>query len=99
VRCKSCGAAKPNKFKGEIAVHFPGLAGLDKPIVWVWPPVFVCMQKKAIRTRKLKSAGRKAAKKKRKAVARTALAAKKPQIAAAGAQTAPTGVGPTLTTE
>ena len=44
MRCKSCGVIEPNKFKGEIAIHFPGLQGLEKPIVWVWPPVFVCLK-------------------------------------------------------
>jgi hypothetical protein len=30
-------------FNGEIAIHFPGLEGLDKPIVWVFPKVLVCL--------------------------------------------------------
>ena len=29
-------------FNSEIAIHFPGLEGLDKPIVWVFPKVVVC---------------------------------------------------------
>jgi hypothetical protein len=29
-------------FNGEIAIHFPGLEGLDKPIVWVFPKLLVC---------------------------------------------------------
>ena len=41
--CKSCGLNGPIKFNGEIAIHFPGLQGLDKPIVWVWPRVLVCL--------------------------------------------------------
>ena len=28
---------------GEIAIHFPGLVGLDKPIVWIFPKVLVCL--------------------------------------------------------
>jgi hypothetical protein len=30
-------------FNSEIAIHFPGLEGLDKPIVWVFPKVVVCL--------------------------------------------------------
>jgi hypothetical protein len=30
-------------FNGEIAIHFRGLEGLDKPIVWVFPKIAVCL--------------------------------------------------------
>ena len=30
-------------FNGEIAIHFPGLEGLKKPIVWVFPKLLVCL--------------------------------------------------------
>jgi hypothetical protein len=30
-------------FNGETAIHFPGLEGLDKRIVWVFPKLVVCM--------------------------------------------------------
>ena len=30
-------------FSGEIAIHFRGIAGLDKPIVWVFPQLQVCL--------------------------------------------------------
>ena len=30
-------------FNGEIAIHFPGLDGLDMPIVWVFPELSVCL--------------------------------------------------------
>jgi hypothetical protein len=33
-----------NTFNGEIAIHFPGLKGLDKPIVWVFPKLAVCLE-------------------------------------------------------
>ena len=42
----SCGACKSNKrssFGGEVAIHFPGLKGLNKPIVWVFPSLMVCL--------------------------------------------------------
>jgi len=41
--CKACGADRQNSFNGEIAIHFPGLQGLDKPIVWVFPQLLVCL--------------------------------------------------------
>jgi len=41
--CSSCRSTNQKTFNAEIAIHFPGLTGLDKPIVWVFPQVFVCM--------------------------------------------------------
>ncbi len=41
--CRSCQSANLSTFNGEIAIHFPGLEGLDKPIVWVFPKVLVCL--------------------------------------------------------
>lgn len=41
--CKSCQSTNQNTFNGEIAIHFCGLEGLDKPIVWVFPKLTVCM--------------------------------------------------------
>jgi hypothetical protein len=41
--CKSCQPANQSTFNGEIAIHFPGLAGLDKPVVWVFPKLLVCL--------------------------------------------------------
>ena len=41
--CKACQSRNQKTFSGEIAIHFPGLAGLDKPIVWVFPQVSVCL--------------------------------------------------------
>ena len=37
-----CGSSHKS-FNAEIAVHFPGLDGLKKPIVWVFPKVEVCL--------------------------------------------------------
>ena len=31
------------KLNGELALHFPGLQGLEKPIVWAFPEVLVCL--------------------------------------------------------
>ena len=42
-QCKSCGTENQKKFTAEIAIHFPGLKGLEKPIVWVFPELLVCL--------------------------------------------------------
>jgi hypothetical protein len=41
--CKSCKSENQSNLNGEIGIHFPGLKGLDKPIVWVFPKVLVCL--------------------------------------------------------
>ena len=41
--CKSCGSANQSKFIGEIGIHFPGLKNIDKPSVWVFPEIVVCL--------------------------------------------------------
>lgn len=41
--CKSCHFENQSEFNGEVAIHFPGLKGLDKPIVWVFPKLLVCL--------------------------------------------------------
>lgn len=41
--CKSCLGVSLKTFNGEMALHFPGRAGLDKPIVWVFSTLAVCL--------------------------------------------------------
>jgi hypothetical protein len=41
--CSSCHSANKRIFNGEVAIHFSGLEGLDKPIVWVFPKLLVCL--------------------------------------------------------
>jgi hypothetical protein len=41
--CKSCGSVNQDKFMGEICIHFPGLKNIDKPLVWVFPELAVCL--------------------------------------------------------
>jgi|SwirhirootsSR3_FD_contig_31_11097189_length_535_multi_8_in_0_out_0_1 hypothetical protein len=41
--CKRCGADERKNFNGELAIHFPGMDGIDKPIVWVFPKLLVCL--------------------------------------------------------
>jgi len=31
------------EFTAEIGVHFPGLKNIDKPTVWVFPELVVCL--------------------------------------------------------
>lgn len=41
--CKSCGSVTQSKFTGEMGIHFSGLKNIDRPIVWVFPEVVVCL--------------------------------------------------------
>jgi hypothetical protein len=41
--CNSCKSENQSNFNGEIAIHIPGLKGLDKPIMWVFPKLAVCL--------------------------------------------------------
>ena len=41
--CKSCGSDNQGKFAGEMGIHFPGLRDLDKPAVWLFPEIVVCL--------------------------------------------------------
>jgi len=44
VSCNTFGSDNQASFNGEVAIHFPGLEGLDKPIVWVYPQILVCVK-------------------------------------------------------
>lgn len=41
--CKRCDSDNQSTFNGEVAIHYPGLEGLDKPIVCVFPKLVVCL--------------------------------------------------------
>ena len=41
--CKSCGSINQSKCTGKMAFHFPGLKNIDKPVVWVFPELIVCL--------------------------------------------------------
>ena len=43
VTCMSCQSSKPSQFNGEIAIHFPGVEGLNKITVWVFPKLQICL--------------------------------------------------------
>jgi hypothetical protein len=40
--CK-CSSDHQSTFSMEMNIHFPGREGLDKPTVWVFPKVLVCL--------------------------------------------------------
>ena len=41
--CKQCASDEQKNFNGELAIHFPGWEGLNKPLVWAFPEMLVCM--------------------------------------------------------
>jgi hypothetical protein len=42
-RCESCHSENQKLFTAEIAIHFPGLKGLNKPTILVSPAILVCL--------------------------------------------------------
>jgi hypothetical protein len=43
VLCKACESVNQNKFVAEMGIRSPGLKNIDKPTVWVFPQLVVCM--------------------------------------------------------
>ena len=41
--CKSCQSPEPGQFLSGSCDPLPGLKGLDKPVVWVFPKPLVCL--------------------------------------------------------
>jgi hypothetical protein len=41
--CNRRGTNSQSTFNGEVAIHHPGLKGLDKPFVRVFPKLVVCL--------------------------------------------------------
>jgi hypothetical protein len=41
--CSSCQSENQRNFNGEVGIHFPGLKGLDEPVVFVFPELLVCL--------------------------------------------------------
>jgi hypothetical protein len=41
--CKSCESTNQKKFRAEMGIHFPGFKNIDKPVVWVFPELVVCL--------------------------------------------------------
>jgi hypothetical protein len=42
--CPSCSSVNHRKFAGEMGIHFPELKNIDKPFVWVFPEIVVCLE-------------------------------------------------------
>lgn len=40
--CRRCASDQCGEFGTEINIHFPGLAGLDKPALLIFPKVQIC---------------------------------------------------------
>jgi hypothetical protein len=41
--CKSCGSINQDKFIGEMGIRSPGLKYIDKPAVFLFPELIVCL--------------------------------------------------------
>ena len=41
--CSFCQSANLREFPAEINIHFPGMEGMTKPTVWVFPRLSVCL--------------------------------------------------------
>ena len=41
--CKSCASVNQKKFSAEMGIHFLGAENIDKPTVWVFPEILVCL--------------------------------------------------------
>jgi hypothetical protein len=41
--CVMCASENQAEFPAEMNIHFPGLVNLDKPSVWVFPVLQVCL--------------------------------------------------------
>jgi hypothetical protein len=41
--CTACTSERQAEFGAEINIHFSGREGLDKPGVWIFPKLLVCL--------------------------------------------------------
>jgi hypothetical protein len=41
--CKACGSPNHSTFSAEMNIHLRGVEGLDKPTVWIFPELLVCL--------------------------------------------------------
>ncbi len=41
--CRSCQSEKRGSFGSEINIHFPGIQGIHKPSIMVFPQLVVCL--------------------------------------------------------
>jgi|HubBroStandDraft_6_1064221.scaffolds.fasta_scaffold54550_3 hypothetical protein len=43
MNCKSCGSVNQITFAAEMCIHLLGLENIDKPAVWLFPELLVCL--------------------------------------------------------
>jgi hypothetical protein len=43
MHCLLCGSGNPMEFSSEMMIHFSGLKHVDKPGVWLFPKLVVCL--------------------------------------------------------
>lgn len=41
--CKACHSSRHSSLNAEVVIHFPGLQGLNKPVVLIFPRLEVCL--------------------------------------------------------
>jgi len=41
--CNSCASDNLAEFDSEVNIHFPGSRGLEKPSIFVFPKIIVCL--------------------------------------------------------
>jgi len=42
--CPSCRSNRESFLPAEANIHFPGREGLDRPTVWVFPQMLICLK-------------------------------------------------------
>jgi len=43
MHCPTCQSSHQAQFTAEMLIHFVGLKNIDKPAVWVFPKISVCL--------------------------------------------------------
>ena len=43
LQCRSCGSANQQKFIAEVGIRSPGMKNVDKPSLFVFPELMVCL--------------------------------------------------------
>jgi hypothetical protein len=41
--CPSCRSVKQAEFTAEMMIHHPGLKNIDRPAIWLFPKLLVCL--------------------------------------------------------
>jgi hypothetical protein len=43
MKCLSCHSSNQSLFPAEVNIHFPGIENCDRPTVWAFPQLLVCL--------------------------------------------------------